>query len=61
METPQVQAISLARRESLTAEQQQAIKNVIDRDPDDPDPWGPDDECSGKTLHMLSDWPFGCI
>ena len=52
METPQVQAISSARRESLTAEQQQAIKNVINRDPDDRDPWGPDDDCSGKYLVM---------
>ena len=48
METPQVQAISAVKKESLTAEQQQAINDVIDRDPDAVDPWGPDDDCSGR-------------
>lgn len=52
MLTPQVQTISLAKRDSLTMAQQDAIKSVIDRDPDEEDPWGPDDDdddndCSG--------------
>ncbi|KAL9955239.1 hypothetical protein ACROYT_G036532 [Oculina patagonica] len=55
MLTPQVQAISSAKRESLSMAQQDAIKSVIDSDPDEEDPWGPDedddddDDCSGNT------------
>ena len=44
MLTPQVQAISSARRDSLSVAQQEAIKSVIERDPDEQDPWGPDDD-----------------
>ena len=53
MLTPQVQAISSAKRESLSVAQREAIKSVIDSDPDEEDPWGPDedddddDDCSG--------------
>lgn len=50
MLTPQVQAISSAKRDSLTMAQQDAIKSVIARDPDEEDPWRPDDDdddCSG--------------
>ena len=42
MLTPQVQAISSAKRDSLSVAQQEAIKSVIERDPDEQDPWGPD-------------------
>ena len=44
MLTPQVQAISSAKRDSLSVPQQEAIKSVIERDPDEQDPWGPDDD-----------------
>ena len=44
MLTPQVQAISSAKRDSLSVAQQEAIKSVIERDPDEQDPWGPDDD-----------------
>lgn len=44
MLTPQVQAISSAKRDSLSVAQQEAIKSVIKRDPDEQDPWGPDDD-----------------
>ena len=44
MLTPQVQAISSAKRDSLSVEQQEAIKSVIERDPYEQDPWGPDDD-----------------
>ena len=44
MLTSQVQAISSAKRESLTTEQQDAIRSVIASDPDEEDPWGPDEE-----------------
>ena len=52
MQAPQVQAISSAKKESLSMAQQDAIKSVIDSDPDEEDPWGPDeddddDDCSG--------------
>ena len=63
MQTPQVQSISLAKRESLTMAQQDAIKSVIDNDPDEEDPWSPDeddddddDDCSGTppTTKIIS-------
>ena len=44
MLTPQVQAISSANRDILSVAQQEAIKSVIERDPDEQDPWGPDDD-----------------
>ena len=52
MQAPQVQAISSARKETLSMAQQDAIKSVIDSDPDEEDPWGPDEDdddhdCSG--------------
>jgi len=52
MQAPQVQAISSAKKGSLSMAQQAAIKSVIDSDPDEEDPWGPDeddddDDCSG--------------
>ena len=52
MQAPQVQAISSAKKESLSMAQQAAIESVIDGDPDEEDPWGPDeddddDDCSG--------------
>ena len=52
MQTPQVQSISLAKRETLSMAQQDAIKSVIGSDPDEEDPWGPDEDdddgdCSG--------------
>ena len=36
--------------------QQEAIKSVIDSDPDEEDPWGPDDddECSGMFYPALA-------
>ena len=54
MQAPQVQAISSAKKESLSMAQQAAIKGVIDSDPDEEDPWGPDeddddDDCSGTS------------
>ena len=59
MLTPQVQAISSAKRETLTMAQQDAIKSVIDNDPDEEDPWGPDDDdddddddCSGTCTQQ---------
>mgnify|MGYP007058655607 FL=1 len=56
MLTPQVQAISRAKRDSLTTEQQDAIRSVLASDPDEEDPWGPDDDdyCQGKS--MCSGW-----
>lgn len=56
MLTPQVQAISRAKRDSLTTKQQGAIKSVIASDPDEEDPWGPDDEdyCQGHTCSASS-------
>ena len=61
MLTPQVQAISSAKRESLSLAQQDAIKSVIASDPDEEDPWGDDDdECSGTppptTKKYLSEY-----
>ena len=59
METPQLQAISSYKRSYLTAEQNDAIDAAIGRDPDEADPWGPDDEdgCPGKEpgtfLHQV--------
>ena len=50
MLTSQVQAISSAKRESLTTEQQDAIRSVIASDPDEEDPWGPDDDRQGRSL-----------
>lgn len=44
MLTHQVQAISSANRDVLSVAQQEAIKSVIERDPDERDPWGPDDD-----------------
>ena len=44
MLTPQVQAISSVKREGLSMAQQDAIESVIVRDPDEEDPWGPDDD-----------------
>ena len=61
METPQVQAISSSKREYLTVEQNDAIQTTIDRDPDESDPWGPDDEgkCSGTEFcHSCSVWIY---
>lgn len=54
MQAPQVQAISSVKRESLTMAQQEAIKSVINSDPDEEDPWGPDedDECSGMFTQL---------
>ena len=51
MLTPQVQAISRAKRDRLTMKQQDAIRSVIASDPDEEDPWGPDDDdsCPGKS------------
>ena len=51
MLTPQVQAISRAKRDSLTMKQKVAIRSVIASDPDEEDPWGPDDDdyCQGKS------------
>ena len=59
MLTPQVQAISRAKRDSLTEKQQDAIRSVIASDPDEEDPWGPDDDdyCQGKS--MCSGWRCG--
>lgn len=57
MLTPQVQAISSAKRDSLSVAQQEAIKSVIERDPDEQDPWGPDDDdgdSSGNTSSVSS-------
>ena len=61
MQAPQVQAISSAKKESLSMTQQDAIKSVTDSDPDEEDPWGPDEDdddgdCSGtlpktKTIY----------
>lgn len=61
MQAPQVQAISSAKKESLSMAQQDAIKSVTDSDPDEEDPWGPDEDdddgdCSGtlpktKTIY----------
>ena len=44
MLSPQVQAISSAKRDSLSMAQQDAIRSVIEEDPDEEDPWGPDDD-----------------
>ena len=49
MLTPQVQAISSAKRDSLSVAQQEAIKSVIERDPDEQDPWGPDDDVGDSS------------
>ncbi|XP_044184178.1 stereocilin-like [Acropora millepora] len=56
MLTPQVQAISRAKRDSLTMNQQDAIRSVIASDPDEEDPWGPDDDdyCQGHTCSASS-------
>ena len=65
METPQVQAISLASRERLTTAQQDAIKSVINSDPDEVDPWGPDDDeddddkCKGDVT-CENEWMLSC-
>lgn len=59
MLTPQVQAISSAKRDSLSVAQQEALKSVIERDPDEQDPWGPDDDdgdSSGSfAFHSFND------
>lgn len=59
MLTPQVQAISSVKREGLSMAQQDAIESVIVRDPDEEDPWGPDDDddtnnCPGHTCSAPS-------
>lgn len=63
MQAPQVQAISSVKRESLTMAQQEAIKSVINSDPDEEDPWGPDeddDECSGMFTQLKQSARSAC-
>ena len=58
-----MQAISSVKRESLTMAQQEAIKSVINSDPDEEDPWGPDeddDECSGMFTQLKQSARSAC-